>query len=439
MARLHPYGNPSHYPSVQWEIDRPEVRLELDPRKKPYWMPLATGRMIGLDKGRTWRWTARFSKPGGNHHRYKVLGYTDDTPVFNSRYLRLPFDVASDLADEWFSQFDDGLDPRPIQERHGSPPDRMTSGPYSVSHAVIDYLWHLHGRGGDWRREQSIFLRHVIPDLGATDLAKLEARDVERWKRNLLLKPRCLPDGAIARDKAFWFKVADAESMRRRRKTINTYISVLRRALDHAFTNGHAASDQPWRSVKGFQNVDPRRRERLYNADITALLNVASPQFTKLMRGLLHTGARGVELAGAKVKDYAPRSQKLRVTDGKYGTVRSIILDTDGAGFFDGLSRGRSPEEGLFQRAGNRLWSSSSMQWAFAGAKENAGVNSALTLRSFRNTYGTRAALAGMPIRFLAQQLGHRKIATTEKYYVQFEESEVDQHIRHYLENLATG
>ena len=439
MARLHPYGNPWHYPSVQWEIDRLEVRSELGPRRKPYWLPIATGRMIGFAKGRTWRWMARFSMPGGNNHRYKVLGYTDDTPMFNSRYNRLPFEVAAELATEWFSQFDDGLDPRPLQDREVVPLTKLTSEPYSVAHAAIDFLWHLHGQGADWRREQSIFVRHVMPDLGMIELASLESRDVEGWKRDLLIKPRAFPEGVVLNKRSAWFKIADAETVRRRRKTINTYLSILRRSLDHAYLNGHVRTDQPWQSVKGFQNADPRRRELLHDDDIFKLLDAATKPFEKFMRGLLHTGARGVELAEARTGDYSTRSEKLRIRDGKDGTVRAIILGADGARFFAALAGKRPEDERLFGREGGRPWTSSTIKWAFANAKANAGLRADLTIRSFRHTYASRAALGGMPIRFLAQQLGHRNISTTEKYYVQFEENEIDEQIRQCLPTLLDG
>lgn len=428
MARIAQYDHPQRYPNVHWEIDQPQVRSELPARKSPYWFHLATGRAIGLVKGKSWRWAARMTKQGGRSHRFQSLGYTDDSPYTTTRYHKLTFDRAAELAKEWFDLFDDGIDPNPVPERHTSPPQRPGGDRYTVGHALIDLLWHVHSTGADWRRLQTIFTRHIMPEIGSIALGSLEARDVEAWKRGTVRKPRqSTSDEAIQ---------ADSETLRKRRKSANTYLSSLKQALNLAYLQGHIQTDQPWRSVKGFSNVDRRRREALDDWEINALIASSRSDFSVFICGLLFSGCRGAELMRANVEDYSSVAGKLRVLDGKHHRLRAVVIGGRGKTFFDDLTTGRLPTEPLFVRADGRRWNDASQNWAFAEAKQKAGLDLSLTVRAFRNTYATRAALGGMPIRFLAQQLGHLNINTTEKFYVQFDESEVDAIIRSHLPSI---
>ena len=51
-------------------------------------------------------------------------------------------------------------------------------------------------------------------------------------------------------------EASDADAVRARRATANRVLTILKAALNHAFTEGHAVSDEAWRKVKPFRQAD---------------------------------------------------------------------------------------------------------------------------------------------------------------------------------------
>lgn len=51
----------------------------------------------------------------------------------------------------------------------------------------------------------------------------------------------------------------DVDALRKRKKTVNTVLSILRVALRRAWENGKIDSERPWRCIRRFPNVDAPR------------------------------------------------------------------------------------------------------------------------------------------------------------------------------------
>ena len=115
----------------------------------------------------------------------------------------------------------------------------------------------------------------------------------------------------------------DPDAIRARRATANRNLTVLKAALNHAWQGGRiTGSDEAWRRVKPFRGADAARVRYLQIDECTRLLNACEPDFRRLVRGALVTGARYGELCRADVRDFNPDSASLLVRESKGGKPR---------------------------------------------------------------------------------------------------------------------
>ena len=113
--------------------------------------------------------------------------------------------------------------------------------------------------------------------------------------------------------------------IRARRATANRNLTVLKAALNHAWQGGKiTGSDEAWRKVKPFRGADAARVRYLQIDECTRLLNACEPDFRRLVRGALVTGARYGELCRADVRDFNPDSASLLVRESKGGKPRGF-------------------------------------------------------------------------------------------------------------------
>ena len=104
-----------------------------------------------------------------------------------------------------------------------------------------------------------------------------------------------------------------------RRATANRVLNYFRAALNLAWRNGLAPSDDAWRRVKPFRGVDAPVIRYLTTDEITRLLNACSGGFRDLVHAALLTGCRYGELCRLKVADYNRDVGTLTVRIGKGG------------------------------------------------------------------------------------------------------------------------
>src|SRR5271170_1871499 len=96
----------------------------------------------------------------------------------------------------------------------------------------------------------------------------------------------------------------DPDAVRARRSTANRVLTILKAALNHAFHEGRIGSDEAWRKVKPFREVDAPVVRFLTAAETLRLANVSEPPFRDLLRGALLTGCRYGELTRMRVGDF---------------------------------------------------------------------------------------------------------------------------------------
>jgi integrase len=297
-------------------LDTRSARAKLSPRAEPYWTALAPGRHLGYRRLGTYggTWIAKMRDPASGQRSKRSLGPADDALDADGARV-LTFAQAQEKARAWFAtpRAGDGAEARPAEA-------------YTVEHAMRDYL--------DWlaahRKPEAVKVArwtveaHISPALGSVPLASLTPAKLRAWHEALASAParlRTRKDAPAQRTRA---PAASTDQRRARRATANRILTVLKAALNRAWHAGHAATDEGWRTAKPFRKADGSRVRYLRRDEIGRLLNACGPDFRRLVRGALLTGARYGELCRATVGDFDPDTGTLHVREAKADRPRHV-------------------------------------------------------------------------------------------------------------------
>ncbi|MSP83880.1 MAG: site-specific integrase [Alphaproteobacteria bacterium] len=408
-------------------IESREARGRLPARHEPHWRAIDSGAHLGYRKGpRGGSWIAR-ARVGGAYAK-SVLGTADDVQDADGVKV-LNFRQAQEHARAWFTvkaRAEAGLGAR---------------DGYSVKDAVDAHLADLGARGkpSGIRFATVTANSQIIPALGAIEVAKLSTAQVRDWHQAIALAParvRSRP-GAAVKHRA---TPATADAKRARKATANRILTILKAALNHAHHDGNVTDDRAWRRVKPFRGVETVRVRYLNADEARRLVNACPSDFRKLVQGALLTGCRYGELIAMRVRDFNTDARTVHVADSKSGKPRDVPLADDGATFFTGLVAWRKPDALMFLRLA--LKRESKMTWRelepwrqfhqlrrFAAAAKAAKVDG-VSFHSLRHSYGSALAMAGVPMRVIAEALGHADTRVTEKHYSALSPSYVADTIR---------
>ena len=128
----------------------------------------------------------------------------------------------------------------------------------TVETAIKEYFLAREGRGSKGARaDRYVADARILPALGSIEIDKLSANRIRDWLSRLAEAPKLLrtPRGANER-RTKNIEASDADAVRARRATANRVLTILKAALNHAFAEGHAVSDEAWRKVKPFREAD---------------------------------------------------------------------------------------------------------------------------------------------------------------------------------------
>jgi integrase/recombinase XerD len=166
----------------------------------------------------------------------------------------------------------------------------------------------------------------------------------------------------------------------------------------------------------------PKRKQRipelLSRDEVARLLAAVENRKHRTMLATCYgCGLRVSELVALRVGDIDGERRLLRVTQGKGGKDRQVLLSDS---LLQRLRRywrifhpttllfyGRSPLTGL---------SITTAQKVFQAAKQRAGIDKLGGIHSLRHAYATHQLAAGMPIHQLKEMLGHRDLHSTMRY-----------------------
>jgi integrase len=318
---------------------------------------------------------------------------------------------------------------------------------YTVANAVADYIEQQKIKAKSWRTTEQTLRAHVLPELGGARLTELTPETIRRWRDGLVRSTvdRGLARMGKARREERLAAVEDssgadeADRQRRRQATANRIFAALRACLNHAWREGKVESDQAWRRVPQFRNVDAPIIRFLTNEEALRLVNASDPDFRPLVRAALFTGCRYGELCALKVGDFDRDNQTLAIRHSKSGRPRHVYLNEEGSDFFDSMTLGRPREDILFTHADESPWKSSHQHRPMRDACLNAKIDPPVSFHILRHSYASLLTKAGVPLQVVASALGHADARMTEKHYAHLAPSQVAQLIRDHVPQLSGG
>ena len=378
-------------------IESAAGRRRLKKRREPYWLAIGdiNGAYVGFRKGPD-TWIARLREDDRQH--YHQLGRFDD----HRSAIR--------AAREWIRSRDAGVVDLNAtvgdacrayvanrEKEKGY--DRSRDAKARLQRCVI-------GRTAEEAR--ALRARPVKADLlSRKPLAKLRAIDIETWRDSLV------GEGLTG------------EALRRARASANRDMAALIAALNHAYRVQMVASNTAWSVVGKFRDVQARQARRYVTLDerrklVESAETLGHVALSNLLRGLILTGARPIELTRAVAGDYDPRNRTLELLSYKgtstearsrqlpLGALKAVALVV-------GLCEGKKKDEPIFVGPDNAMWPHSGWDHLVREAREAAGIES-LTAYDLRHTWITDALTQGVDPMTVARIAGTSLSMITRTY-----------------------
>jgi len=410
------------------KLDTRSARTKCEVRREPHWQKISKGCYIGYRRssdGGTW--IARLRDEHGAQH-YEALGAADDHREADALTV-FSFAQAQERARAFFE--------RRARELAGH--EEPQAGPYTVRTAIDDYLAHRRRRGSKGvSADTSSANSRILPELGDIEVSKLTARRIERWQDALASAPRLVRSKKLAMERRTRaVDASDPDAVRKRRATANRVLTVLKAALNFAYSRGRVASDDAWRRVKPYREVEEARIRYLSAEECRRIVNACGADFRRLVQGALATGARYGELIRLRVADFNVEAATVSVQISKSGKARHIALADEGRDLFAELVTGKTGSELIFKRDDGDAWGKSHQARPLIDASTIAKIEPAATFHILRHTYASALAMRGVPVGVIAAQLGHSDTRMTEKHYAHLAPSYVAETIRASLPPLA--
>ncbi|WP_268738209.1 tyrosine-type recombinase/integrase [Aminobacter niigataensis] len=287
---------------------------------------------------------------------------------------------------------------------------------YTIGHALAELV--------EWKRlvaARSHFLTvvvltnfHIVPRLFELPAGQMNSEHLRWFVKDVLETPPKRGNRSIEPRRSV--ESMTDEELRKRKKTINTLIGLLRMALTMAWENGRIDSDRPWRCLRRLPNVDRPRVLHLSRAECFRLLEACSSDLRRLVLGALYTGCRATELMRMQASHVGRDGPGVYVTPVKSYRPRVVLLPDEGFAFFSSLAKGKKPSEPLFVRDDGRYWFTN-YRHAFKRSVVDAGLPDGFCFHGLRHTYASQLVQSGAPLIVVAEQLGHRNIDTVSRTY----------------------
>lgn len=411
-----------------------EARSKLD-RGRRYQEQLSEGRYLAYRRpvnGAAGSWLARWTDLTTGKSLQQRLGDADDLLDPDGMNI-LDFGAAQKKAQEWF----DLKNNQASLEATGAP---VKTGPCTVASVAEAYLLDAGKRGVKGHGIMTTtFKAHILPELGAIEVAKLTKGRIEKWLHDLAESSR--RKTGVARDEVEHLDPPSTEDEKRARKdSANRVLTNLKAALNYAVKEKLFTGPTPWREVKKFKGVGVARVRFLTVNEQRRLVNACPEGFKRLVQAALFTGCRYGELCRLRVRDFNSTANTLFIEKTKSGKPRHIALTAEAAAWFNEQIAGRKNEESLLvkpnARGKTRKYQEDPLAWGphdqkklMADACKKAKIE-ALGFHELRHTYASGLVNAGVPLAYVAAQLGHVDTSMVEKHYGHLSQSALADSIR---------
>jgi integrase len=371
-----------------------ESRLKLKIGRR-YWRGIHEGLALGYRRPKSGSgvWCARI-RVGRDEYRYPSLGTADDhAPANGADVLDFKQAQQTAIAASEAEKLADGTLPQAL----------------TVKAAVERYVKHLRAEKGDTAADdaEQRLNKHVAEKWGKTLVADLRLAKLQDW-RNELAKVEH-PERAKGQSESDYKKACE-KADNARRATVNRVLANFKAALNLAFQDSKSgiATDQAWRALKGFNNVDRAREDHFEADDVQKLIDAAAkfdqPFSNLLVAGFL-TGARYGELAACDVRHFDAKGGVLLIPSGKTGG-RAVTLMSDATAFFKDLTQGRAKTEPLLPKADGERWGKSEQHRRIKRALKDAKLPKTASFYSLRHSYISRSIECDVPLFIVARNCG---------------------------------
>ena len=398
---------------------KPDLRSQkvienLPSRKAPYWHTLEYCRHVGIEKAlsKPAHWVARVRRKDGGYTQARLA------PLRNSDNTIKSFDEAVNLAQQWFESDEVATmasTPFPIgvtQELRYT----KSRPEFTVGDALKDYIeWkRIAATKAHFETNLSLINYHLIPRFGDLPATELNSRVVTAFCRDVLETPPKRGNQELG--PRIQMENPDGEALRKRKKTVNTLIGILRLAMRMAWENGEIESDRVWRCIRRLPNTDLPRHIFLSRPQCRALLDVCRPDLRDLVKASLYSGCRVSELARMQVEDVGAGVFGIYVRPSKNGRARYVVQSKEGMSFFLHATRARKQDDLLFRMESGNQWRGGHKH-LFKAAVREAGLPDSFVFHGLRHTYASQLVQAGTPLAVVAKQLGHASTDTVSRTY----------------------
>lgn len=365
-------------------------------------------------------WSARTYDAETRHKTRGSIGVTDDAQAADG-VLVLDYEQAKEKAREWCK-----VESRKAYLR--STGEVVSDAPLTVNDCLDAYELAAKREGRPTETIESYSRTRIRPELGEMQVGKLTRKRTETWLDALAGSPRRRTGQKFSEEGAWGEDGPSPEALKSRRSTANRILAILKRALTLAVEDGRYSGAEPWRDVNPLKGIGTARTRFLSSEEQARLVKACPPDFRALVLAALYTGSRFGPLARLLVRDFDPKARALWIEKDKgHGdTSRWVALDDEAVAWFGAQVKGRGTDELLLRRSsakritrtdGDRLrWMASDQVAAMAAACKAAKLER-LTFHELRHTYASMLVNAGVPIAFVAEQLGHTNTRMVEKYY----------------------
>ena len=165
----------------------------------------------------------------------------------------------------------------------------------------------------------------------------------------------------------------------------------------------------PAQSLKRMKEPTGRVRY-LTTGEREALLREANPSLRLYILAALHTGARRSELIRLQWRDVDMKARLIIFRKTKNGDSRSVPMTDTIRGMFQGIPRPLDPGTGVFPEREPLVLTRS-----FARLVQRLKIKN-LTFHDLRHDAASTLTMAGVPLRTVAEILGHRDMRMTVRY-----------------------
>src|SRR5262249_2421196 len=419
---LPPWGAAMARTIKDASLDSRTARGRLPSRGKPHYRQLEPGLHLGYRKPRgrkgkpagSGKWVSR-RYVGGQAYVVETIGIADDFDDADGHAI-LNFSQSQNKARQRFKQ--------------GVRDEAGITGPLTVADAIRDYLENLEHRGKISYGPKCTAQAHILPQLGSFEVSKLTSKRLCDWLRALALTPQRVRTKKNEKQQHGEFNKNDAEASRRRKATANRVLTILKAALTHAFRQNRVSSDAAWRQVAPYEKVEAARIRFLTVDEAQRLIRPCDPEFRPMIEAALATGCRYGELCALDVHDFDPDHETLSIRQSKSGKPRKVYLTPEGVRLFDRLAAGRTGIEPLLRDNNGQRFTKSRQDRPMRDACAKAKIKPAIGFHGLRHTYASLLVKSGVPMRYVAEALGHASTAMTEKHYAHLAPSHVADTIR---------